>query len=262
MTDRPADYEHPVPFTPWATFFASWEWRQGEHITVIGPTGTGKTTVLRALMPKRYAANGAVCVLGTKSVDENLTSWARRDRLTRIESWPPRVGLFRRRPADVIDPNGRRVRWDRRVMLWPDDKKYALGQINAHIAEIHRLALEGMYRQGAWCIVGEELAELHAIGLKPELERIWKQGRSAKVSLVGATQRPVGISLDAYSQASHLFMFGDNDEVNLDRLQGIGGMSGRVIKNAVAQLRGHDVLYINTRNRELVRTRVPIRKAG
>lgn len=261
MTPPAADYAHPVPFTPWAQFFPAWEWQQGEHITVIGPTGMGKTTVLRALMPKRYDAGGAVAILATKSRDKNLDSWARRDMLTIIRSWPAHVPFWRRRPRDVINPNGTITRWDHRLMVWPDDRRVALGQIDDHMADVHRRALEDMYRQGDWCIVAEELYELHAIGLRKELERIWGQGRSAGITLIGATQRPVGISLHAYSAPTHLFLFGDNDERNLERLQGIGGMSGNMIKAAVAALRGHDVLYINTRTRTLARTRVPVRKA-
>lgn len=255
----PADYLHPVPFTPWARFFAGFDWRQGEHVTVIGPTGTGKTTVIRAILPKRYDAHGAVTVLATKSHDENLEQWARSDRLARVEEWPPRAPFWKR-PGDIEHPDGHVTRWDHRVMLWPKPQGVPLGELDDHIARTHREAMTAMYWQRNWTIVGEELYELSQLGLDRELTRIWTQGRSAGLSLVGATQRPVKIPLHAYSQASHLFMFGDNDEVNLRRLQGIGGMSGNTLREAVQSLRGHDVLYIGTRTRELVRTRVPVRK--
>src|SRR5690606_30851777 len=137
-----------------------------------------------------------------------------------------------------------------------------LGAIDDHVADVHRRALTDMFWQGHWCIVAEELFELSEIGLDKELSKVWTQGRSAGLSLVGATQRPVGIPLFAYSQASHLFLFGDNDEVNLRRLQGIGGMSGTTLRDAVSALRGHDVLYVGTRTRQLVRTRVPVRKGS
>lgn len=252
---------HPIPFTPWDRFFASWSWRQGEHVTVIGPTGTGKTTVIRAILPKRYAAGGAVNVLATKSLDRNLESWARRDRLTVVRDWPPRAPQWWRPPTDHVE-EGRRVPWQNRLMTWPSHKGLALGAIDDHVADVHRRALTDMFWQGHWCIVAEELFELSEIGLDKELSKVWTQGRSAGLSLVGATQRPVGIPLFAYSQASHLFLFGDNDEVNLRRLQGIGGMSGTTLRDAVSALRGHDVLYVGTRTRQLVRTRVPVRKGS
>lgn len=250
---------HAVPFTPWDAFMRRFSWRQGEHVTVIGPTGTGKTTVLRAILPKRYDAHGSVLVLATKSQDTNLDSWARSDHLARVDQWPPRAPFWKR-PGDIQHADGHVTPWDRRVMLWPRPFGMELGAVDDHIADVHRRAMTDAYWSGGWTIVGEELYELSQLGLDRELTKIWTQGRSAGLSLVGATQRPVNIPLYAYSQATHLFMFRDNDEVNLKRLQGIGGMSGRSLAGHVASLVGHDVLYINTRTRELIRTRVPIRK--
>lgn len=256
LTDHAHD-AHPIPFTPWAEFMSSWAWRQGEHVTVIGPTGTGKTTVIRAILPKRYEAGGAVNVLATKSLDSNLTSWARHDRLTIVRDWPPKAPQWWRPPADHVD-GARRVPWQNRIMTWPAARGMALADVDTHMADVHRRALTDMFWQGHWCVVGEELWELTRLGLAAELSQLWTQGRSAGISLVGATQRPVDIPLFAYSQASHLFLFGDNDEVNLRRLQGIGGMSGATLRGAVSALSGYDVLYVGTRNQRLVRTRVPV----
>jgi len=90
------------PFVEWEDFFARWRWHAGEHVTVIGPTGTGKTTVMRALLPKRYEAGGSVCVVGTKTRDTTLSEWAKADGLTRISSWPPKLARL------VVEPPGRR----------------------------------------------------------------------------------------------------------------------------------------------------------
>lgn len=249
-------HDHPLPFTPWDQFMARWRWAQGEHVTVIGPTGTGKTTLIRAIMPKRYDAAAAVAVLATKPVDKGLESWARTDHLAIVRDFPPRRFPP---PPNVVTPNGTVVPWKRRIMIWPRVKGMPLDQIDAHVADVHRRAMTGMFWQGGWCVVGEELWELTRIGLARELEQLWSQGRSAGLTVVGATQRPVDIPLLAYNSASHLFMFADNDDVNLRRLQGIGGMNGRDIQAMVRALPLHDVLYIGTRTRELIRTRVPVR---
>lgn len=251
---------HPVPFTPWSNFLATWNWRQGEHVTVIGPTGTGKTTLIRGIMPKRYAAGAAVNVLATKSRDANLDAWAARDRLTIVDRWPPpRPLLPWQVPADVVMSNGVRVPWSFRLMTWPRDDRVPVGLIREHMADVHRLAIQDMYREGNWCIVAEELFELTRMGLGNELEQMWTQGRSAGITVVGATQRPVGIPLHAYNNASHLFMFNDNDERNLQRLQGIGGMNERNLRDYVRGLEGHDVLYVGVRDRTVIRTRVPVK---
>jgi hypothetical protein len=144
-------------------------------------------------------------------------------------------------------------------MVWPrshgpeDDPE-------ARQTDVLGRALRDMFWQGNWCVAAEELLMLSEfLGLRRDLVRIWTQGRSSGVSLIGGTQRPVDIPLYAYSQATHLFMFGDNDEVNLRRLQGIGGMSGEHLRSLVRSLPMHDVLYIGTRGRALVRTRVPVK---
>jgi len=252
--------DHPIPFTPWADFMAAWDWTQGEHVTIVGPTGTGKTTLMRALMVKRYQAGGAVAVLATKPRDVTLERWARADHLAVVRSWPPRAPRFRR-PADIELPDGRTVAWDHRVMLWP--RTAEASTFRSTMEREHRAALDAMFVQGGWCIAAEELLYLCAdLGLDDALTTLWTQGRSNGISVIGGTQRPVNIPLYAYSQASHLFMFGDSDDVNLSRLQGIGGMDGKNLRGLVKALPHHDVLYIGTRNRTLVRTRVPVRKAG
>ena len=248
--------DHELPLTPWADFMAQLRWSQGEHVTIIGPTGTGKTTLMRALMQKRIQAGGAIVVLATKPRDTALSSWARQDELTIVRDWPPRAPQRWRPPLDHITPQGRTLDWEHRVMVWPqaDPGRYA-----ETLSAVHRRALVDMFVRGDYCIAAEELHYLCAeLGLEKELNTIWTQGRSNGLSLIGGTQRPVNIPLYAYSSASHLFFFGDNDERNLARIQGLGGMAAENIRRQVGTLPKHDVLYVGTRDRVTVRTRVPI----
>lgn len=245
-----------LPRVPWADFMRAWTWNAGEHLTVVGPTGTGKTTLLRACLVKRYEARGRVVVLATKPRDRNLSAWAREDGLHVARSWPPAVPWYRQTPADVAWPGVAPVPWDHRVMLWPhlrhpDDVP--------NMAEQHRRALGELFAEGAACVVAEELWYLcERLGLAELLKEHWSQGRSLGLTLAGATQRPVDIPLLAYSSATHLFFFGDNDEVNLRRIQGLGGLSSQLVRDTVRALPFHDVLYVNTRRRVVIRTRVAV----
>jgi hypothetical protein len=87
----------------------------------------------------------------------------------------------------------------------------------------------------------------------------WTQGRSNGLSVAGGTQRPANIPLESYQSATHLFFFSDNDERNLERIGGLGGMASGLIRANVAALPFHDVLYVNTRLRVMLRTRVAVK---
>lgn len=227
---------------------------------MLGPTGTGKTTLIRALLQRRYDAGGAVAVLATKSHDDNLTRWAREDHLKIIDAWPaPRRWWVR--PPDVATPAGL-IPWEHRVMVWPRPIDVPLAQIDDVQLAVLRAAITDMFWARNWCIVGEELRELADLGLKRELVKVWTQGRSAGLSLIGGSQRPRFIPLEAYSQASHLFMFADPDRANLDRLQELGGMNGDRLAELVVTLPAHDVLYVDARARRVIRTRAPYRKGA
>lgn len=244
------------PRVPWTEFMRRWQWAQGEHLTVIGPTGTGKTTLLRACMRKRYQAGSAVAVLATKPEDANLRKWAREDGLSVVRDWPAVRKWWQQTPPDSSAAGGPAVPWHHRLMVWPHLR--GADDVPA-MAETHRRALTDTFAQGRWCVVAEELLYLaDVLKLDDELVTSWTQGRSSRLTLAGGVQRPVNIPLYAYSQATHLFFFSDNDEVNLRRIQGLGGLSSDRIRETVAALPWHDVLYLNTRRRVMLRTRVSL----
>jgi ABC-type cobalamin/Fe3+-siderophores transport system ATPase subunit len=251
--------EHELPLTPWPVFLASLRWRQAEHVTVIGPTGTGKTTLMRALMPIRYRAGAAVAVLATKTKDDNLARWAREDGLTITRKWPPRPPRWWQVPPDHVAADGRVVPWEHRVMVWPlPPKGSLLAEIAPAQADMLRRAAADMFWAGQWCVVAEELLYLcDDLGMAKDLRALWTQGRSAGVTLVGGVQRPRDIPLYAYSQASHLFMFAHTDDEDLDRLSGIGGMDSKRLAAQVRTLPEHHVLYVSTRERRALRTLAP-----
>lgn len=117
--------------------------------------------------------------------------------------------------------------------------------------------LTSVFRQGGWTVVADEVRYLtEFLRLKNEMELLWMQGRSLGISVVAATQRPANIPLTAYDQASHLFFWRDNDETNLKRIGGLGGLSAKDIRHEVAILPRHEVLYLDTRTGEGIRTKV------
>lgn len=242
---------------PWATF-RPWfrgQWRQGEHVSLIGPTGSGKTTLALELLDRR----DFVCVLGTKPKDPTLDRLVKHKGYQLRRQWLERT---RRRPlggppepAEVKMSDGT-TRRRAHVVLWPE---FRVAADKAHQRDVFDLALGDMFAAGSWCVFADEVFYLcRELGLEQHLTTMWTQGRSLGVTLVGGTQRPAFVPLYMYDQATHLFLWGDNDETNLRRVGGLGGLSAASVRAIVAGLPQHSVLYVNTRTRQLAVTRVEL----
>jgi hypothetical protein len=234
-----------VPYVEWADFLDQFVWNQGEHVTAVGPTGTGKTFLILALIEWRAALTDKwhAVILATKPKDKELSRldprrwvvlgrerWFRRD-------WPP--------PALA-----------RLVIVWPKWKRAA--DFKKQRAAFLRV-FDGAFSDGHWAIYVDELEYFcRRLRMQDELQDCWKQGRSLRVTLIGSFQRPAWVPLDAYSAATHLFFWRTNDETDLRRIGGVGGMSSTLIREVVSTLdhQSHEVLYLNTRTGAMLRTHV------
>jgi len=221
-----------IDVLPWADFRdeLAGTWRQGEHVSMIGPTGSGKTTLALGILDIR----AYVIALATKPRDATM------DRLIRggwrkIKAWPP--------PPIIGD--------SARIVLWPPFRKPEdVGNQQRQLD----YAIRAAFTEGGWTIFADELFYLcRTLKMAPLLETLWTQGRSIDVTLVGGTQRPAHVPLMAYDQATHLFFWRDNDETNLRRIAGLGAWKTADIRATVSELPKHSVLYLNTRTgRQLI----------
>jgi energy-coupling factor transporter ATP-binding protein EcfA2 len=227
---RPAEVER----IEWDDFLPSMRWRQGEHVSLIGPTGAGKTTLALEILPKRKY----VVVLGTKPMDDNLSRLKARGYQV-IREWPEHV-------STEISP---------KLILWPSFRKTSDAKKQQQVIG---KALQAIFAQGRWTVYADELRYIaKTLRMSPLLELLWQQGRSLGVSLVGGTQRPAHVPLMLYDQATHLFFWRDNDDANLKRIGGIGSLDARLVRDTVAALPHHETLYVNTRTGRLVQTIAP-----
>lgn len=218
----------------WPQFNREWRhrFRQGEHVTVIGPTGCGKTFLSRELVKAR----NHVVAIGIKHRDDTLND------LTK-QGWT-KVSTWKRRPPSA-----------RQVILWPrDDDIYRRMDTQR---KVFGDLLQDAFRVGGWCIWSDELRYMtDIIGLKKPYIQLYVTGRSNNISLVSAAQRPAHVPLEAYSQAQHLFLFRTGDERDLARMGGLNGTSAKQVANTVADLPHHHFLYVNLTNGEQIVTTV------
>ena len=221
------------PLTPWPDFLADFRWEQGEHISFIGSTGGGKTTLAREILSRRTF----VVACGTKPEDDSLIKLRTEGDFVLKRDFP-----F---PPLEFAPH---------ILFWPHATR--VEDLAKHRAKFQHL-FTSVYQDGGWTIYLDELryfTDAKYLRLGSWAELFWLQGRSIGISLVAGTQRPAWVPLAAYSEPTHLFLWRNSDASNIRRLREIGGVNGREVQSILEQLPSHDVLYVNTRNGELIRT--------
>lgn len=225
-----------APRMSWDDFMLyEFDWQQGQHIGLIGPTGSGKTTLALAILPIRKY----IVVLATKPKDSTLSQFGKKNGFKRYSEW-------QEVDADLSP----------RRLVWPDAKSlYSAVNQRRHF----QMALQQIYREGNWCVYVDELwFIIHHLRLELEMRTYLQQARSNGISLVAATQRPAFVPLEVYDQSTHLFFWRDTDERNLSRISGISWHNSKHVKTLVAGLDPHEVLYVNTVTGRMLRTTAPV----
>jgi len=243
--DRAARVAELAPRIPWDRFTTHYFLpNPGEHVTIVGSTGKGKTELARQILPFYPFTT----LFSTKKADDTVDRMIREQGYRRFEKWP-------NLPARDVP---RRVIWPKTGKLRDMVKEQQL---------VFTDALDHIYAEGGrpkqrpvgWCIAIDEIWWFtNMLKMELELRVLWQHARSAGISLVSATQRAAFVPTEAFSQPTHLFFFQVRDENNLQRIGDLQAGNKRMIRDLVYNLEPFQVLYVNNVSGQMVRTRTPI----
>jgi hypothetical protein len=230
------------PFVRFDRFMKDWDWRQGEHVTTIGPTGSGKTVLNRQLLARR----DFVLVLGVKKRDPELYGPFEREGYELVRRFDPEP------PTDAEQV---------KVLFVPTTDKHGKEGRDSR-GRRFRQALNDVYDVGYWTVYADDIQYMaDQLRLGAEFEELWMLGRSEGVTVVASSQEPVDIPLMAYGQATHLFLFRNNDLRRAQRMAELTGVNREATQTTILGLPEHEFLYVNKKTGRMLRSMV-MRPAG
>lgn len=228
------------------------EYRPGEHLAVIEPTGGGKSWLCYQLLQQAMRQNPQLSVLVTmpKPADETAAAWGPSLGLRETPVWPPQRKLFEKKPPG-------HVLWPVHEMNLPPEER------REHVGAVLRRGVDDAYRNGrSITFVDDAHSAAVMMGLNSYIEETLVNGRSNKAAMWLAMQAPRGsiatgsVSTFAYSSARHLFLGHDDEERNVKRFGEIGAFDARETEQIVRGLRLYRI------NNETVSEKLYIDKRG
>lgn len=188
-------------------------WLQGEHVAIIGETGSGKTFLETRLVALREY----VVVLKTKADDTKFgPEFVTRSKASAMEN--PRYP---------------------KIVLKPD--YYAQ-------AREGWLMLENAWKHdGGWTVVIDELVRAERLGLTDQIERGLTQGRSLALTMMTGMQRPSRVTRYALSEAKHVFSF----QLEGRDAKILSEATNDAMEQAVLTLAKYDFAYYNRATRQV-----------
>lgn len=240
---RPSD-RLDVTGMPWEEFLPWWKtvWKPGQHVALIGPTESGKSSFAVGVLPERKYVLG----FDPKGGDSTLATlgW------DRINTWRWPLPQPYQRDLD----EGRPVR----LIVGP---KVTTTKDRPRLKTAIRDALTGAFDTGGWTLYVDELqlaADSRMMGLAPQLESIYIAARDKGVSMMGSFQAPRWVPRAASDQSAWMVIWYTRDVDVVNRLAEMTGRPKAEIRGAMRSLEPYACLIFSRNPRApIVATRPP-----
>lgn len=207
------------------------EWKQGQHLTVAGPTESGKSWLAAdVLMCRRY-----VVAISNKKRDKTLERQF--------------IGAKKFKTVTTFPPASYRIE---KVLFWIKPKTALLEDDFPRQRQLIKKAISHCFNVGSWCEYFDDLFYIsNTLGMKKTIQFMYTQVRSNDNTLVACLQRPFWVSIEAISQTKHLLMLHFGDERDVIRIAECYGVSpklllelNRKLRPAVKDKSGGDFIWL------------------
>lgn len=224
-----------------AEFLAErWDYRPGEHVSLITATQNGKTTMLFDLLRNTDTSWCSVppTMLVAKPRDKTVAEGLDYVGYDEIDTWPPPKKWFQEKPYGYG--------------FWPKHLRDADEETNnAHLAAQFRPVVQDLFWRGNSILVADEIYHLCAVlNMSSQMTRHWTQGMGMGAGLWSATQKPSGTQQGSmpsflYNSPTHTFLGREPDQRNRQRFGEIGGVDPKLVASTVLDLQRFEWLYIH-----------------
>jgi len=227
-----ASLEWESEFLPWFAY----RWEPGQHVALVGPTGTGKTTLMVGVLPLR----DYVLALDPKGGDSTLSRLL--DVGFQPSEWPPtkevRKQIEEGYPAQLIVGS---------KLTGTED----LPRLRQQIAT----ALRDAFNERGWTVYIDELqivADRRFMNLGGSVERNLIAARDRKVSMVMSFQRPANVPRAASEMATWFIVLYTRDRDTVERLAEMAGRPAAELRGLIKGLPEFCVLVFSRNPRDPV----------
>jgi len=230
-----------------------WDYSPGQHVSIIQPTGGGKTVLINQLLRetmRQYGGDLPARVTIPKRKDPGQAAWNAALGLREVPTWPP--PFYKKNRSYAL--------WPRHIIGQPgEDPDEVLARDRAHVERQIRACAMDSFQTGNCLYIADDIHhQAVTLGMNNWFTEILTMGRSQGCGLWGGNQKPSGtregsVTSFFYDQPTHLFLGYDGDDRNRRRFGEIGGIDPRFVSETVLHLPVHqigknnisDLLYIS-----------------